>query len=68
MVGANPMNAPQAPADELFEVELEIAKRADELVRLFGPDPTQALKQWRQAEQEIWSTRDHRTVLETLRN
>ena len=48
------MNTPNEPADKLFELELRIAQRADELVRLFGTDPTQALKQWRQAEREVW--------------
>ena len=45
---------PPKTTDELFEVELRIAKRADELVRLFGLDPVHALKQWRQAEREVW--------------
>ena len=54
------MNTPTQSADELFELELRIAQRADELVKLFGPDPTHALKEWRQAEQEVWQDRtDH---------
>jgi hypothetical protein len=56
------MNTPTQPADELFELELRIAQRADELVRLFGPDPLQALKQWRQAEDEVWSDRIDSTL------
>jgi hypothetical protein len=55
------MNTPTEPADKLFEVELRIAQRADELVRLFGIDPTQALNQWRRAEQEVWSDEESRT-------
>ena len=51
------MKNPTQPADELFELELRIAQRADELVRLFGFDPQQALEQWRQAEREVWHER-----------
>ena len=51
------MNTPKQPADELFELELRIAQRADELVRLFGPDPLHALNQWRKAEREVWQDR-----------
>lgn len=62
MVGPPPMNPPQ-PADELFELELRIAQRADELVRLFGLNPQRALDQWRQAEQEVWQQRRHEDVV-----
>jgi hypothetical protein len=48
------MKTPLKPRDELFEVELRIARRADELVRRFGFDPAHALERWRQAEREIW--------------
>jgi hypothetical protein len=48
------MNTPPLPRDVLFEVEREIARRADELDRQFGIDPTHALEHWRQAEAEIW--------------
>ena len=48
------MNTPIESSDKLFELELRIAQRADQLVRLFGTDPTQALKQWREAEREVW--------------
>jgi hypothetical protein len=48
------MNTPTEPSEKLFELELRIAQRADQLVRLFGVDPTQALKQWRDAEREVW--------------
>ncbi len=50
---------PQKTADELFELELKIAQRADELVRLFGLNPQRALEQWRQAEKEVWQERRH---------
>jgi len=40
--------------DELFEVEMQIAKRADELVRLLGADRGNALEYWRRAEREVW--------------
>jgi len=58
------MNTPIESSDKLFELELRIAQRADELVRLFGIDPTQALKQWRQAETEVWT--DEETHFEEL--
>lgn len=51
------MNTPTQPADELFELELRIAQRADELVRISGPDPLHALEQWREAEREVWQDR-----------
>lgn len=62
------MNPPTQPADELFELELRIAQRADELVRLFGPDPLHALKQWRQAEREVWHDRVELEYEQVLRN
>jgi len=49
----SPMNTPNS-SDRLFNLELRIAKRADELVRMFGLDPAHALDQWRQAESEVW--------------
>lgn len=49
------MKLTQNSPDELFEVELRIAQRADELVRLHGTDPVHALEHWRQAEREVWT-------------
>ena len=51
------MSNPFKPTDELFELELRIAQRADELVRRNGTDPFHALEQWRQAEREVWQER-----------
>lgn len=47
------MNTPRLPQDELFRVELRIARRADELARLHGTNPVRALDPWRQAEREL---------------
>lgn len=52
------MNPTPYPTDELFELELRIAKRADELVRETGMDREHSLDLWRQAEREFWQTRD----------
>lgn len=41
--------------DLLFQVERQIARRADELDRELGVNPGRALDHWRQAEQEVWS-------------
>ena len=41
--------------DLLFQVERQIARRADELDRELGVNPGHALDHWRQAEQEVWS-------------
>jgi hypothetical protein len=49
------MKTPRLPTDELFQVERQIARRADELTRCFGSDPVHALEHWRQAEREFWS-------------
>ena len=50
------MNTPNvATTDELFEIERQIARRADELARKHGVDPRQSLHPWRLAEQEVWS-------------
>lgn len=48
------MNPPKFPKDQLFRVELRIARRADELARLYGSDPVHALDPWRQAEREMF--------------
>lgn len=53
MVLLSSMNTPKLPKDELFRVELRIARRADELARLHGTDPAHALDPWRQAEREL---------------
>ena len=53
------MKTPEVLDDVLFEVERRIARRADELDRLFGVHPGHALAHWRQAEQEIWDGGDH---------
>jgi hypothetical protein len=50
------MNTPYRPSlDPLFGIERRIARRADELTRCNGTDPTQALAAWRQAESEVWA-------------
>lgn len=41
--------------DLLFQVERQIARRADALDRKLGINPGRALDHWRQAEQEVWS-------------
>jgi hypothetical protein len=47
----------QAPADsssrELFELELRIARRADELAQTGGSRPRRDLEHWLRAEREI---------------
>lgn len=48
------MNALITPTDELFELELRIARRADQLARLSESDPQSAMEYWHQAEQEVW--------------
>lgn len=50
------MNTPRRLSlDPLFSIERLIARRADELTRRHGTDPTQALAMWRQAETEVWT-------------
>jgi hypothetical protein len=49
------MNTPAFSLDDLFNVELRIARRADELARRRGSAPQHSLELWRQAESEIWS-------------
>ena len=44
------------PTDELAELELSIARRADELMSLFK-DSRPELDFWLEAESEIWSRR-----------
>lgn len=51
-------SAPSAADDALFRVELEIARRADELTRRFGTNPVSALEHWRAAEREVWQDGD----------
>jgi hypothetical protein len=50
-------NSLSLPDDDLFQVERRIARRADELERLFGTNPRSALDHWRQAEAEVWDRR-----------
>ena len=45
------------PDDDLFQVERRIARRADELARLYGTNSRTALDHWRQAEAEVWDRR-----------
>jgi hypothetical protein len=51
------MDTPNLPTDELFQVELRIAQRADELARNLGSDREHALEHWRRAEREVWQAR-----------
>jgi len=39
----------------LFELQLRVAQRADELTRLLGNRPGQSFELWRQAESETWN-------------
>jgi len=39
----------------LFELQLRVAQRADELSRLLGNRPGHSFELWRQAESETWS-------------
>jgi hypothetical protein len=50
------MNTPtlQPETDELFQVELLIARRADELAQKYGVNRGHALEHWRKAEKEVW--------------
>lgn len=48
------MNALADPNDPLFEIERRIARRADELTRLFGFNRSRVLEHWRRAEREVW--------------
>lgn len=50
------------PSDVLFEIERRIARRADEIARACGIDPTQSLGPWREAEREVWVDADERGV------
>lgn len=50
------MNTSGFPADELFNLELRIARRADEIARRLEKGPSHPLEPWKQAENEIWST------------
>ena len=45
------------PDDDLFQVERRIARRADELARLYGTNSRSALDHWRQAEADVWDRR-----------
>lgn len=48
------MNTTPLPTDELFELELRIAKRADELARQCQTDTEHSVDAWGQAERELW--------------
>lgn len=54
MVAPSRMNKTSSLLDELFRVELRIARRADELARRLGDGADRALEPWRQAEREFW--------------
>jgi hypothetical protein len=41
-------------AEELIRIELRIARRADELARLFGSSREKDVTHWLQAEHEMW--------------
>jgi hypothetical protein len=47
-------NHPITSEDALFDAERTIARRADELARQSGNDPSQALAHWLEAEREFW--------------
>ncbi len=51
----NPPMAPVVLHNELAHLQLEIARRADQLARLIIPDPAMDLALWLQAEQEIFA-------------
>jgi len=50
------MNAKISSSDPLFQIERRIARRADELARRCGVNPTDTLAPWRRAEREVWKT------------
>lgn len=66
MIADPRMKTPRLPTDELFQVERQIARRADELTRRFGSDPVQALEHWRQAEREFWAHDAEEAAMEAL--
>jgi len=45
------------PEDELSQFELHVARRADELVKLYGSGPGRDMDFWLQAEQEMLKDR-----------
>jgi hypothetical protein len=48
--------------DVLFDAERTIARRADELARLSGNNPSLALSYWLEAEREFWRELESRQV------
>ena len=62
------MDTPKHPAildDVLFDAERTIARRADELARLSGNNPSLALSHWLEAEREFWRELESRQVAAT---
>lgn len=51
-----PNDSPSADLDELVELELQIARRADELRHAACAEHT-GRNFWREAEEEIWNSR-----------
>jgi hypothetical protein len=50
-----PAAVPEIQSNELAHLQLEIARRADQLARLVISDPATDLALWLQAEQEIFA-------------
>jgi ribosomal protein L9 len=48
--------ATRALHEDLFEIELRVARRADELARTHGSDRQKDVAHWSEAEREIWGT------------
>jgi hypothetical protein len=48
--------ANRALHEDLFEIELRVARRADELARTRGSDRQKDVAHWSEAEREIWET------------
>jgi len=53
---------PTTSDDVLFDVERTIARRADELAKLSGNNPSLALSHWLEAEREFWRELESRQV------
>lgn len=50
------MNTPTYSPEELTRLELQIARRADRLDRVYGVLPGHATEHWAQAEEEVWES------------
>jgi hypothetical protein len=48
--------ATRALHEDLFEIELRVARRADELARDRGSDRQRDVAHWSEAEREVWAT------------